>query len=374
VAQADKRRGAAAAGRAASILRWLAFACIVVAVAGLFWLVPAAPTIAVIKATTEFVSYDVVVPDLAQIRLDGYAIWYETADESLLQHGTVSSATARRPLCLSGLLTPTPETRISYHRFGKKPVAIILERTDDQPVASFDQASGEIPGALTKAPWVRLDAPAVDREENSKSNAKASPACPGDPATRLPVYGRQVRIGTELRPASLGNEPSTGLLIEGTIDLFAKTIEIGELWNGATTIYPTSLSSMSIPPGSQISEFVAKGATSTAWSGYAKLDKDEALAVRVTTPATHIAILRPGIGMKPEILSTSLFAQLIHDPTLLSLQVLAALLFSILKTASSALDWYSKRGLVPAADTDTGAEQGKEPVAVPPSAEKTKVP
>src|SRR5262249_19465105 len=266
-------------------------------------------------------------------------------------------------------------TRISYHRFGKKPMVIILERTDDQPAASLDQASGEIPEALTKASWVRLDPPAVDREEGSNSKTKALHACPGDPATRLPIYGTQVRIGTELRPASFGDEPSTGLLIEGTIDLFAKTIEIGALWSGATRIYPTSLSSMSIPPGSQISESVANGATPTAWSGYAKLDKDEALSVRVTTPATHIAILRPGGGMKPEILSTSLFAQLIHDPTLLSLQILAALLFSILRTASSALDWYSKRGR-PAEESDNGAAaaQGNKLATAPPSVEEAKAP
>jgi len=130
---------------------------------------------------------------------------------------------------------------------------------------------------------------------------------------------------------------------------------------------------MPIPPGSQVSEFVAKGASPTAWAGYVELDAKEALAVRLTTPATRIQILRPGIGLKPEILSVSLFAQLTHDPTLLLLQIMAVFLFSALRMASSVLEWYSARGLHPAEEAGIVAAQDNEPAAAPPPA-KSMVP
>jgi len=81
-----------------------------------------------------------------------------------------------------------------------------LARGDDKPAASFAEASGEIPDALQKAAWIRLEAPAMD--EGSKSRSELARACPGEAATRLPVYG-QVQIGTELRPPSRGAEPSS---------------------------------------------------------------------------------------------------------------------------------------------------------------------
>jgi uncharacterized glyoxalase superfamily protein PhnB len=64
----------------------------------------------------------------------------------------------------------------------------------------------------------------------------------------LPVYG-VAEIGGELRPASRGDEPSSGLLLEGTIDIFARTLELSAMRDTAPRIYPASSGTITIPPG-----------------------------------------------------------------------------------------------------------------------------
>lgn len=314
-----------AAAPAALMLRSMAFVVLVVASASLLFLLPPVPTIAVIQANSEFVSYDVTVPDLAQLRLAGYALTFESPGESMSLMKNVPSPTARKPLCLSGLLAPTVGSRVSYKRQESGPLAVVIERTDDKPAATFALTAGDASAALQKASWIRLETPTGDDD---------TAPCPGAASKRLPIYG-PTRIGTPVRPEAAGEESASGVLIEGTIDLYAKTIEIGRWREGANRVYPTAISMMNIPPGSQISEFLEKNAQPTPWAGFVKLNTDQALDIRVTTPATRIQMLRPGIGMEPETLAAGLFAQLINDPVVLSLQVFAVFLFSVLQAASS---------------------------------------
>jgi hypothetical protein len=311
--------------RAALLLRSAAFFVLVVAAAAILFVLPPVPTIAVIQANTEFVSYDVAVPDLAQLRLAGYALTFESPGDSNSLMKSATSPTARKPLCLAGILTPTTGARVSYKRIDSGPIAVVIERTDEKPAATFALATGEAPAALQKASWIRLETPTGDDDK---------PACPGAASKRLPIYGA-TRIGTPLRPEGAGEESSSGVLIEGTIDLYAKTIELGRWRDGLNRIYPTTVSLMDIPPGAQVSEFLEKGDMPTPWAGFVKLNSDQAFDIRITTTANRIQILRPGIGIQPETLATGLFAQLTNDPVILSLQVFAVLLFSVLQAASS---------------------------------------
>ena len=70
--------------RIALFLRSAAFFVLVVLTCGIYFFVPAAPTIAVIQATTEYVGYEVAAPDLVQIKLAGYALTYESGGDTLL--------------------------------------------------------------------------------------------------------------------------------------------------------------------------------------------------------------------------------------------------------------------------------------------------
>jgi len=316
--------------RTAFMLRSAAFAVLVAASAAIFFLLPAPPTVAVIMAITEFVSYDVAVPELSQLRLAGYALTYESPSETSLLMKNTSSPTTKKPLCLTGLMTPNVGARVSYRRLDAGPMVVVVERADDKPAAIFALTGGEAPAALQKASWIRLEAPTDDEEKN---------ACAGKPSLRLPVYGPS-RIGTPLRPESVGGESASGALIEGTIDLYAKTVDVTRLREGANRLYPTSVSFMSIPPGSEVSQHVEPGEARVPWAGFVRPNSDAALDARITTPANRIQIQRPGIGIEPETLATGLFARLTEDPVILSLQVAAVFLFSIFQVASS---WFVAR-------------------------------
>jgi len=308
------------------ILRATGFLAIGVVATALLYFLPSAPTIAVIGATTEFVAYDVVVPELSQIRLDGYSLTYETATEDL-KLAPRAAGPSKKPLCLSGLLVPTAGAHMSIRRVGSGPIVIVIEHYGEKPAARFEAPGA--PPALSASSWVRLEASTDDDADKGKV------ACAQTAETRLVIYG-PTRIGTPMRPHQAGSETSSGLLISGTVDLFAKTIELRQISEGATKIYPTSISGMPLPPGAQISEYVAKDGTPSAWAGYARPDEENgALDVRVTTPATRIQILRPGSGVQPDVLAANLFVQLTNDPTIVSLQVVAVLAFTAFQTAGA---------------------------------------
>ena len=283
---------------------------------------PAAPAIAVIDATIQSVTFEVSVPEMAQIRLTGFALSYEapTAGANLgFQNKTIASPTSRKPQCLTGVLVPQPGTRITYKRFGTDPVSVILERSDSKPAASFDMANGDAPSEARQASWIRLDAHSDDDDNVSKKKG-----CEGESSKLLPIYG-VADLGTEMRPVGRGEEPSSGILIEGTRDIFAKTFDPNAMWEGATRIYPASTTSVTLPPGSRITENVPEGGVRQPWAGFAQADADTALGVKVSTPATTLAIIRPGLGRKPEVISIGLFTQLANDPILLSALIMAVL-------------------------------------------------
>jgi hypothetical protein len=125
---------------------------------------------------------------------------------------------------------------------GTNPVNVKFERSDGKPAASFDLAKGDTPSEARQASWIRLEAGMDDHDHESKQNA-----CKGESSKLLPIYG-VADLGTEMRPAGSGDEPSSGLLIEGTLDIFGKTFEPSAISEGATRIYPASTKSITLPP------------------------------------------------------------------------------------------------------------------------------
>ncbi|MCJ2025146.1 hypothetical protein [Methylobacterium sp. J-067] len=301
-------------------------------------LLPSAPSFSIVQATSEAVFFDVAVPEMAQIRLDGFATYAETATGSL-GFGT-SDGTARKPLCLTGVLVPASGTRVTYKRFHDGPVSVVLERRDGMPAGNLDLGEAATPEAVKRASWLRLEAVTTKGDDAPKS------LCPGDPFLRLPVYG-VAEIGSELRPLGRGREPSAGVLLDGTVTIFVRTLEFGGLVP-KTRIYPSSISDITLPPGSKVLEDSADGEVRRPWTGFVQADADDALGVKLITEAKRLAILRPGIGLTPEILSFSFFSQLMNDPTLQSVQIIGAFLFSVLYSLGTALSWYDGRHPLPA--------------------------
>jgi putative Mn2+ efflux pump MntP len=343
-----QRRFAIPAGwqtvRLAAILRLAAFAPIIIGCGYVLLMMPGAPAIAVIQATVESVTFRAAIPEMAQIRLTGFAISFEAPNLGAnlgFRDSTIASPTVKKPLCLDGILLPEPGSKVTYKRFGTDPVSIVIERTDGKPAATFQITGRDAAANLRRASWIRLEGKSDDDDDDDDSKK----GCDGTPTKRLPIYG-VAEIGSEMRPAGPGEEPSSGVLIEGTLDIFARALEIGPRKEDAPRIYPASVTSITLPPGSRITEHAPAGAALQPWTGFVRANADEALEVKVTTPAMKLALIRPGVGMQPEVLSIGLFTQLANDPLLISAQIFAALIFSVFQALSVGLGWLAGRANV----------------------------
>lgn len=68
------------------------------------------------------------------------------------------------------------------------------------------------------------------------------------------------------------------------------------------------------------------------WSGFVSFDPDEsALQIEVATEAKALALVRPGIGLEPEVLKIGMFAQLTNDPNLLAVQATLAIIIGLIQ-------------------------------------------
>jgi hypothetical protein len=321
-----------------SLFRLIAFVPIVAGCVYLLFLMPPVPSIAVLTATVETMTFRVIVPEMARLSVRGYAMSYEApvTDLGFGADRTVKSATTSKSLCLEGLVTPAPGTQVTYERFGGDPIAIEMRRDDGKPIGTFEISKGVMPDVARKAAWIRLVAKADD------DDSKGAFTCPGTSMTRLPIYGI-ADVGSEIRPASAGEKASFGTLLDGTLDIFARTIDLRAL-NREPRIYPATSSSITIPPGSKVtvSDPVER---QHPWVGFAMPDATNSvgLDVRLTTEAKDITIVRPGVGITPEVLSIGLFTQLGNDPLLVSAQVMVALLFSLFEMLGSGLTFFRSR-------------------------------
>ena len=318
-------------------LRVFAFLTVLLVAGFLLWL-PAAPAIAVISAVAQSVSFDVAIPEMAQIPLRGFSLTFENPESLGLGFKTAAQKGARAPLCLDGLLIPSPGAHVTYSRSGVGPIVVTYEQRDEVAAATFDVGDTVLPNELKKAPWIRLEGVAVSDDDDDQ---KKGP-CKNLISETLPIYGRAA-IGAEMRPVSRKQDKGQGLLLSGTVNIFARTIELGFTRDRAPRLYPAGTNDISLPPGSRVTEYVTTGGRFEPWAGFVETNADNALDIEVTTPASRLAIIRPGIGLQPEVLSISLFTQLFNDPTLLNIQIVGGAMFAMLQILSSLVSWQSSR-------------------------------
>ncbi len=305
------------------ILRLLLFALVLALVAAVAIFMPGVPAVIVLDANVESLRFRPNVPELTRIRLSGYSISFE-APVAGLDFGDPARAPRRTAsptlLCLSGLVTPLPGTTMLYERQGDGSVAIEFSREGRQPAAIFEVGNRPLPEGLAQSSWLRLQG-SVKGEDGKKPAG----ACPGEELGHLPLHG-QAEIGAELRPLAAGERSGLGTLIEGSVDVHARTIRVPYLAT-EPRLYPAGISGMSIPPGSRLS---LGPADEGFWNGIVSVAGiSSGLQVRASSEATRIRIFRPGGGLEPEFISTSLFAPLTNDPLLVQGQLAIALLLSI---------------------------------------------
>lgn len=303
--------------------RRLIIAALIVGYLAFLAILPHAPTLAVVHARTEQVSFEVVVPEMTRFRMSGLGVLGEVpfmaGAAASRRTGTRSVAMQevgpRKALCIGGLLQATAGTRVTYRRIANGPLRITLDRADGKPVAEARGQDGPVPAELLKAGWLMI-------QENTD--------CRGEAPRRFPISG-VAEIGDELRPETSMEEASSAPLIEGRVEIYGKTVDLGVLTrDDRARVYPVT--EISLPPGSRIAEAdsVPPGKPRKIWSGMASINPDEdAIQVEVTTEAEAIAIFRPGAGVAAEILRIGMFAQLMSDPNIVFLQIVAAVLLSL---------------------------------------------
>jgi hypothetical protein len=317
--------------RFVTLLRILSVVPIIAAAIYVLFFLQVPPAVSIVNATVEQVSFEATSPEMSQLSLRGFNISAENPNVSNLGFGskTIKSNTQKKPICSTAVIIPDPGTKITYRRFGDDQPIVIYSRDDGKPVGTFKSDSGDVPDVLKTTSWLRLDAVASDSKDNSD--------CSGKPTNRYPIFGNG-DIGNEFRPAASGEEPSGGMLLDGTLDVMGHTLELGRNTTDVRDVYPT-WNQLILPPGSRLTQAVDPGEERLPWIGFAVVG-DKAFDLKVTSDARRISLIRPGIGMKPELISLSLYTQLVNDPTLTWLQVVLATFFGVFQVFGSMFSRY----------------------------------
>lgn len=301
------------------VLRWLAprgwpVAAIAIGLAYVVLSITLPPpaTVSVIDAESESLRFDVMNPDLAAFRLGGMRLIDPDADDD--------------PACIAGLLVPALDARVTYRL---EEIGLVVGVRGTGPSAGRIEREGP-PLALPAEAWLVPDA-----------------ACPGHFPRRLPVVGPTV-LGEELRPESLDPAGGARPLVSGTIAVYGRAIEVDiGIYSAEATLYPVS--EIELPGGSRLFAGPADGRP-PPWHGFVTpgaCDPDgtcAAFAVQVSTGATTLHLVRPGVEVKPEVIAISTFARLFSDPSIVFLWVLVGVLSLIIQTMGDASDLFAKLG------------------------------
>ena len=322
-------------------LRVLVFVPVVVAC--VYLLLHPAATIAIVTARTPAVEFVVQSPSIAALRLAGLMIRWEA--------GSATKANVPHQACLPGLLEPNIGTRVRYMRFEEEPVRIELLGAKGQPAASFRLVQGNVPQEAEQSGYLVLEPLAT---------------CAGRPENIFPIQG-EVDIGQEMAGATASEAGRPTPLIEGSVEIYGRTIDLpgwlsrllqpstfagSSVFRRLEGVYIYPAAKLVLPPGSRIQEWAQNGLR-RAWWGFAIIEnRVNALTINVSTEASQFAIFRSGAGSGPELLKIGMFAQLLNDPNLQTLQLLVALFAALMGIGLQLVRWVHGKTQARAAPQD----------------------
>lgn len=252
-------------------------------------------TFAVINARSEVLSYSVFNPELAIIYGSGLKISSWPEDGGVNRDGQ----------CVAGAIIPDVMATVTYQRIEKNVIQISIDgkgelRSDQNSVAGFD---GEL--------VLYMDAECGDLVSN-----------------RFPIWGPG-KIGSAFAMRSDGPGP---ILLSGSLEVFGRTIDLGP-FGGGGAMY-SAAQPLTIPSGGYIesnrpddgeqSSNVA--AEDTALFGYVSLSEEDGLGVHVTTETPELQLSTPGVKENTNKIEIGLFAQVLNDPNILTIQLFLVLL------------------------------------------------
>jgi hypothetical protein len=214
--------------------------------------------------------------------------------------------------CVAGLVRPVRGATVAYTRLGKAE-GIRIEifppgQNDDAVVAEFIAANSNDSGEPLRG-VVAFEPAQGDCEQV------------GDAIARLPIHGR-LRVGEEQLPPARARALPASLLHTGTLSVAANAMTFGIV---KPTVYPVT--TVTLPVGSRIEVSPEHNQDPRSfWWGFVQVPHDApALSVRAATEAPSLEVYRPASNGSSHI-EVGLLVQLLNDPNLARLQLIAAVL------------------------------------------------
>lgn len=282
-------------------------------VAGLYgafwWSLPPPRLSLVFKGSTESLAYRVENPSISSIRIFGM--------KGVALDGSLNS-------CVDAILSPRVGSRIEYRRGDESRFSITLDGQDGGAAGTLhERATGrarELKGSVVFA---------------------VSPACGEEVPTRLPVWGPLV-IGEELRPAGPTGEMAPGLMTSGSLYVYGRSHDRLLGMKFPSLLY--LVSSTELPAGSVLSVQDRSGElAATIWTGVARiLESEPGFDLAVSSDARNVTIASRSLNGPDRVaerVDLGEFSQLMNDPNVIQLQIMAGVLFFMLQIVSSTLSF-----------------------------------
>jgi hypothetical protein len=179
------------------------------------WLLPIPPHWATLSATSEYIGYRVIDPDVSTLRVGG-------------MFGAVIGDNSRDLGCIEAIVTPSQSAWVEYRRGDKEQLTISIEPSGNGPAANIargESDAGPIVGKLKLT---------FDR------------SCAGTAPRRFPISG-PAAFGEELAPPGAAGESPPSFLLKGTVDVYALSLHRLILITLPEVVY--SVMTFDVPPG-----------------------------------------------------------------------------------------------------------------------------
>jgi hypothetical protein len=283
--------------------------------AGFLWMLPQPRTWVTLKTTAEFLRFKAIKPDLTAFHAVG--MWAVSLDDKDELNG-----------CVDAVVTPGQDARVEYRRGGDDFFRIIV----DPP------KQGE---------------PSLLLQEKSKGYAAKSVAgnvvftanddCDGDAPKRLPIWG-PTEFGEELKPAGPAGEIAPGMLINGTIEVYAHAQERLIGISFPASVY--SVMTFDLPPGSVLRSGIPSEDEGT-WTGAAIVSAHGTGFDVEATSNTPSVVLRSSrtFGMSKTAsrrIDLGHYAQFMKDPNILWIQLLGGTFLVLMRLVLSIVSFFTE--------------------------------
>lgn len=307
------------------VLRGALLMLLVSGLYGLFlWTIPLPRTWVSLSATSEFVAFRVTNSNMATFRVAG------------MRGASVDGRVAG---CIDGVLVPAPGARVEYRR-----------GEDD-----FFRITVDPPAAGTRALTLRDKGKNFSPIDLSSSLViAADEGCAGKAPQRLPIWGL-AEFGEEQRPASTSGDLVPGLLLEGTVSVFAHAHDRLLGIRFPATVYPVN--TFDVPAGSVL--LSGDPADDDAlWTGTATASSERGFSVKASSNAQSVQ-LRSVRGLNTpagdgRTIDLGKYSQFLSDPNIVQVQFVVGAFVFLLQSLLSILGFFDL-------DPSSARDEGDEP-------------